>query len=744
LVLTDWPLVGRSEELDFVERQITARAGPAGVVLAGAPGVGKTRLAREVVAAARRRGALTHWLAATESSRRLPLAPFVMTLGSVAGMDPADAMHYLLASLSRGAGPRGVFVGIDDAHLLDDLSAVLVRHLALRRTATAVLTLRTGEPAPDAVSGLWKDGHLVRLEVQPLSREETASLLEAALGGPVDTLAAGRPWRITEGNALYLRQLVDGEWRAGRLTDDAGVWRWSGDVTLSSGLLELLENQIGQLPAGIDDVLDMLALSEPLPAALLVRLAGRDAVERAEARGLVEITGPDHALDARLAHPLYGELRRGRCGRTRGRRLRGEIALALAEEAGGTVLRRAVLTLDSDLAHDPDLLAAGAGRALELLDLPLGIRLARAAAAGHRGFEPRLTLGYALAWSGLGEETESVLADLAGDCATDAELTEVTVCRVGNMFWCLARQHAAEAMLDDAERVVGDPAARLELSAIRSACDAWLARSHGAVDTAARVLADPSSSASAQVYAAWGAATAQCGLGRPSELESALAGVDRSAGTFRNRLLWAGFDVAWNRALRLAGRLADAERAARPYQGSCWTRSPGRTSSAASSAASWPGTRGGSRLRRGCSGRPGHGCATQRPTPGSSTSRYTSPSRWRWRATPPGHAGRWRTWMSRATPSACFWSPRRTWPGPGWPPPKASSARPWRSPAEPPNWPPTSTNPPSSATRCTPPCVSGTRPRRRGWQSWPPSSKAPVPPPPPRTRPRSPAATGRR
>lgn len=568
MVLTNWPLVGRSEELEFVERQTTARAGPAGVVLAGAPGVGKTRLAREVLAVARHRGALTHWLAATESSRQLPLAPFVMALGSVAGMEPGEAMRYLLDSLTRGAGPRGVFVGIDDAHLLDDLSAVLVRQLALRQAATAVLTLRTGEPAPDAVSGLWKDGYLARVEVQPLSREETASLLEAVLGGPVDTLAAGRLWQITQGNALYLRQLVDGEWRAGRLTDDAGVWRWSGQVTLSSGLLELIENRIGQLPAETGDVLDVLALSEPLPVAVLARLTGRDAVERAEARGLVEITGSDRALDARLAHPLYGELRRARCGRVRGRRLRGEIALALAGEASGTVLRRAVLTLDSDLPADPDLLAAGAGRALELLDFPLGVRLSRAAAAGHRRFGPRLTLGYTVSLAGQGDEAEAVLADLSGDCVTDIELAEVTACRVANMFWGLARWDTAEAMLDDAERVVRNPTGRLELAAIRSVCDSWLARPRRAAEAAARVLADPSSSAGARMWAAWGAATAQCGLGRPGELEPALARVDRSAGASYTRLLWAGVDVAWNRALRLTGRLADAERAARPYQDS--------------------------------------------------------------------------------------------------------------------------------------------------------------------------------
>ena len=46
-VLSGWPLVGRREELALCERCL--RGGAArGVVIAGAVGVGKTRLAREV------------------------------------------------------------------------------------------------------------------------------------------------------------------------------------------------------------------------------------------------------------------------------------------------------------------------------------------------------------------------------------------------------------------------------------------------------------------------------------------------------------------------------------------------------------------------------------------------------------------------------------------------------------------------------------------------------------------------
>jgi DNA-binding NarL/FixJ family response regulator len=88
-------------------------------------------------------------------------------------------------ALLAGAGRAGVIVGVDNAHLLDELSAMLVHQVALRRAATVVLTLRTGETPPDAVTALWKDGHLRRLELQPLSRDETTTLVEATLGGPV-------------------------------------------------------------------------------------------------------------------------------------------------------------------------------------------------------------------------------------------------------------------------------------------------------------------------------------------------------------------------------------------------------------------------------------------------------------------------------------------------------------------------------------------------------------------------------
>jgi hypothetical protein len=60
---------------------------------------------------------------ATESARALPLGAFAATLG-VVGSDPARLVRQASEALLAGAGRHGVIVGVDDAHLLDELSAV--------------------------------------------------------------------------------------------------------------------------------------------------------------------------------------------------------------------------------------------------------------------------------------------------------------------------------------------------------------------------------------------------------------------------------------------------------------------------------------------------------------------------------------------------------------------------------------------------------------------------------------------
>ena len=315
-------------------------------------------------------------------------------------------------------------VGVDDVALLDDLSIFVVHQIVQRGGAKVVCTVRDGEPIPAAVQEVWKAGQFDRLELQPLSRDETDTLLSATLGGSVDPDAAVRLWELTRGNVLYLRNIVEQEVAEGRLVRQHGVWRWLGDPVVPPGLVELIESRIGALPTAVRDVVDALAVGEPIGLASLTRITDPAAVEEADMRGLITLDTGDGGMRVRVAHPLYGEVRRERAAPTRLRRLRGLVATELAKSDDcddvRVVVRRAILSLDSDLEPDPDLLIRAARGAVWFLNLPLADRLADAAMRAGGAVEANFIRAYVLSWLGRGQEADAVLAGTAPR-STDVE-----------------------------------------------------------------------------------------------------------------------------------------------------------------------------------------------------------------------------------------------------------------------------------------------------------------------------------
>jgi predicted ATPase len=183
-VLDHWPLIGRDQEISEVTGLIGNNA-YRGVALAGKPGVGKSRLAREAIRAAADAGWTVRRAAATATSRSIPLGAFAQWTDDFEGA-PLALARKVIAALRAGTEPDRLLVFVDDGHLLDDLSALVVHQLVQSEAATVIVTIRTGETAPDAVTALWKDGLLRRRELPPLSRSETDELLAAALGTPPD------------------------------------------------------------------------------------------------------------------------------------------------------------------------------------------------------------------------------------------------------------------------------------------------------------------------------------------------------------------------------------------------------------------------------------------------------------------------------------------------------------------------------------------------------------------------------
>jgi hypothetical protein len=95
---------------------------------------------------------------------------------------------------------------------------------------------------------IWTGGQFDRLDLQTLSGDETTILVSAALSGPLDPDAARRLWKLTHGNVLYMRNIVEQEVGDGRLVRQHGYWRWIGEPIVPPILVELIESRF--VPGG--------------------------------------------------------------------------------------------------------------------------------------------------------------------------------------------------------------------------------------------------------------------------------------------------------------------------------------------------------------------------------------------------------------------------------------------------------------------------------------------------------------
>jgi DNA-binding CsgD family transcriptional regulator len=534
-----------------------------GILICGAAGVGKSRIAREALSAAEAQGCETRLTAGTSSARAIPLGAFSAWAPSGVS-DTVQLVRGVIEALTSAPPAAKVVLAVDDVHLLDDLSTFVVHQIVQRGLATVILTVRDGEPIPPATQEIWKTDQFGRIDLQQLSAEETSTLLAETLAGPVDPDAADRLWKLTRGNALYLRNIVEQEVAGGRIVQRDGYWRWIGDPIMPPGLVDLIESRIGALPTPVSEVIDALAVGEPIELSPLTRITDAAAVEEAETRGLIALEPAGAGIEVRLAHPLYGELRRKRAPHSRLRRLRGLVAAELAASDDRDdlriIVRRATLSLDSDLAPDAEMLVRAAHGAVWLGDLSLADQLAEAAIQAGAGPEPKFVRAHALSWLGRGDEAAAVLADFRSSQLTDRDKARFAFLQSSNMLWALGDPPRAKELIDEASATT--PAdARIYIDAFLTVYWFAMDQPEAAVQASQNLALEDLPVVGAEI--AWALAQISADAGRTTDaVTTAEAGytvATRSLDAPHMRFNIADAEVS---ALLLAGRITDAREVA--------------------------------------------------------------------------------------------------------------------------------------------------------------------------------------
>ena len=438
-----WPLVGRHDELEtFLGSLADPRAH--GFVIHGPAGVGKTRLADQCLALADQEGRNVARATATEGARDTPLGALAHTLPP----DIADerdlvavvaAVRPVVRDLAT-TGPMVLFV--DDLHLLDPTSAALVAQLVDADLVFLVATVRTPEPVPPALESLWHRARVRRIDLVDLDRAAVDTLLHLVLGGPVEASASSDIWTSSDGNVLFVRELVLGALDSGRLTDQRGVWRLTGPLVTTPRLRELVGARLASLDADAREAIEKLAVWEPTGLAVLEAAATREALEALDRSGLLVVRTDGRRQQVTLAHPLHGEILRAAMPVLTRRRLLLEHADridALGGRRREDAIRVATARLEATGTADAALLLKAARLARYGHDFAQVQRLAEAAALEGITPEVGLLLGEALHELGRFDEAERVLEGAEASAAEDDPLlVPIVELHTRNLMWGLS------------------------------------------------------------------------------------------------------------------------------------------------------------------------------------------------------------------------------------------------------------------------------------------------------------------
>ncbi len=280
------PFVGREVERAELRRLLdqTARGQGALVMIGGEPGVGKTRIAEELMAEARQRNMTAYIGRCYEMEGAPPYVPFVemfevaartatpegfrAALGDSAGevarimpelrrlfsdipppleLPPEQERRYLFNSvrgfLARAGRAQPLLLILDDLHWGDDATLLLLQHIAQGLHEMPLLILGTyrdveldaARPLARALEELVRQRLAHDIALRRLPEADVQVMLHALSGQepPADLVQA--IYRETEGNPFFVEEVFKHLAEEGKLFDAEGRWR----SDLSIGELEV-------------------------------------------------------------------------------------------------------------------------------------------------------------------------------------------------------------------------------------------------------------------------------------------------------------------------------------------------------------------------------------------------------------------------------------------------------------------------------------------------------------------------
>ncbi|MFJ3667307.1 LuxR C-terminal-related transcriptional regulator [Streptomyces sp. NPDC090106] len=462
-----WPLVGRGSELGHFDAALADR-GCRGFVVGGAAGVGKSRLAEECLERAEAAGFRVGRATASVAAGAVPLGAIAHLLPAGVDLsDPVAGFAAVARELAVGPGRRWVLM-VDDMHLLDAASAVLLRQLMDTGALLLIGTVRSGEPYGEAVAALRGGDAVYRVDLTELSPEQVVELLHAALGRPVARSALHKLSSVSGGNVLYLRELVLGALAAGNLVLDGEIWHLVEDrLPGTARLTEMISTRLATADSAGRPVLELLALCEPLSLTCVEGLVGPRVTASLEQGGLIRVTQDRRRTAVHLAHPLYGEVLRAGLPVVRRRALlldQAKRVEAFGARRRADPLHIAAWQLAATGTADPALLARAAVLARHAHDLPRTVALLEALPAQHRTTATDLRLGEALFELGLWRRAEETLARAAVLAVDEQDMLAVALVRTTSLVWSNAPVAEALAVNDAAREQLSSPADRRKLT----------------------------------------------------------------------------------------------------------------------------------------------------------------------------------------------------------------------------------------------------------------------------------------